>query len=420
MRWYHYFNKEGEENLVDAISITSEDENLIDKEKLIEEENLLICQQLCSRRYTLFRNFAEFSKYFNSCQEEERCFYEMMREEDGRKPYFDIDIDDVTFNYHSMIEEIKNVLIKMIGDKIKILVFESSTEKKLSFHIVVDGVYLQSYKELLVFFDKVREKLKEEYHQYIDRSVYKSVQQFRIVGSHKYMKTNTKKLRDYLSYKFSIPKKYSKTEISKFNFILASSLVTNISSCRVLCGFQPVAIENNILGQGNATEGDLEDVMKLVYKKYSYGDFQFQECKEKNGNLLIVLKRLNCAYCEICKRYHENENPYVTVIGDYRNVTMFCRRKENKENKEGESLGYLGIPDYTEIMKMEPPIISEMLKTEESVGKETQVIEQVIEEENLEEILEDISSTVTTIYTPKRKPDYSSVLDGINFSVNVK
>ena len=415
MRWYHYFNKEGEENLVNAINITS-DENLIDKEKLIEEENLLVCQQLYTRRYTLFRNFAEFSRFYHSCTEEEKCFYEMMREEDGRKPYFDIDIDDITFNYHSMIEEIKNVIINMIGDKIKILVFESSTENKLSFHIVLDGVYLQTYKELLIFFDKVREKLKEEYRQYIDRSVYKSVQQFRILGSHKYMKTNTKKLRDYLSYKFSIPKKYSKTEIAKFNFILASSLVTNISSCRVLCGFQPAPEEKNILGTGSATEGDLEDVMKLVYKKYSYGDFEFQECKEKNGNLLIVLRRLNCSYCQICKRSHENENPYVTVIGDYRNVTMFCRRNENKE---GEALGYLGIPDYTEIMKMEPPIISDTPRIKECDEEETPDIGTVDKEENLEEILEDISSTVTTIYTPRRKTDYS-VLNDLHFSLNVK
>ena len=60
----------------------------------VEEENLLVCQQLKYRRYTKFKNFAEFSKYYHSCPVEEQCFYEMMREDQGRKPYFDIDIDD--------------------------------------------------------------------------------------------------------------------------------------------------------------------------------------------------------------------------------------------------------------------------------------------------------------------------------------
>ena len=36
---------------------------------------------------------------------------EMMREDQGRKPYFDIDIEDVSFDYFPMLEEIKKVLI---------------------------------------------------------------------------------------------------------------------------------------------------------------------------------------------------------------------------------------------------------------------------------------------------------------------
>ena len=67
MKWYNYFNKAGEENLIEG-------EN-------IDDENLLICQQLQYRRYAKFKNFAEFSKYFHSCPEQEKCFYEMMMEE---------------------------------------------------------------------------------------------------------------------------------------------------------------------------------------------------------------------------------------------------------------------------------------------------------------------------------------------------
>ena len=73
---------------------------------------------------------------------------------------------------------------------------------------------------------------------------------------------------------------------------------------------------------------------KMFYKKYSYGDFSFQECKEKNGNLLIVLRRLNPTYCEICKRVHESENPFITVTGDFRNVVFYCRRADEKDFRD--------------------------------------------------------------------------------------
>jgi len=397
MKWYHYFNKTGEENLI-------ENETIL-------EGNLMVCQQLKYRRYTLFENFNKFTKHFLTRLDEEKCFYEMMREEDGRKPYFDIDIDDLSFDFTSMIEQIKNTIIDMIGKKIKILVFDSSTKTKLSFHIIVDDVYLQSYKELLTFYDKVEEKLSEKNKKYMDRSVYKSVQQFRISGSCKFMKDNIKKLREDLSYRFSIPKRI-KTEIGKFNYLLASSLITNVSSCRVLCGFQPIVEEKDLNFSGSANEGDIEDVMKMFYEKYSYGDFSFQECKEKNGNLLIVLRRLNPTYCELCKRVHESENPYITVTGDFRNVTFYCRRKDEKESKEGITLGCLGVPDYTDISKLSPPIIADIEKTKEA----EEVEEPEKSEENLEKVLEDLSFDVRPIYKKKRKASVNNAADTLNWN----
>ena len=140
MKWYPYFNKKDEENLVDNQDIS--------------KDNLLICQQLEYRRYTIFKNFAEFSIFFRETPFEQQCFYEMMRETDGRKPYFDIDLEDMEIDYKKMLKEIKEIIFSMIGKDIRFLVFDSSTGTKRSFHIVVDKVYLQTYKELLVFLIK--------------------------------------------------------------------------------------------------------------------------------------------------------------------------------------------------------------------------------------------------------------------------
>ena len=136
----------------------------------------------------------------------------------------------------------------------------------------------------------------------------------------------------------------------------------------------------------------------------------FQECKEKNGNLLIVLRRLNPTYCEICERIHESENPFLTVVGDFRNVTFYCRRNEIKEKKEGINIGSLGIPDYTDVLKLDPPIISE-----EFIQNEKEVdLEKVNLQENLEEVLEDISMDAPVLYKTKKKRDLSKTLEQIN------
>ena len=150
----------------------------------------------------------------------------------------------------------------------------------------------------------------------------------------------------------------------------------------------------------------------MFYQKYSYGDVSFQECKEKNGNLLIVLRRLNPTYCELCKRIHESENPFITVTGDFRNVTFYCRRNDEKDSREGDNLGCLGLPDYSDIAKLEPPVIEEL--TKEKISEETEKIPE--ETEDLEEILEDLSTEVTTIYKKKRRPSASSAADNLNWN----
>ena len=122
MIWYPYFNKKGENNLIDS--------------EKIEKDNLLVCQQLQYRRYGLFENFAQFSRFFQECPDHEKCFYEMMRQEGGRKPYFDIDLDDMELDYKSMMKEIKKIILDMLGKDIRFLVFDSSTaeKKKFSYH----------------------------------------------------------------------------------------------------------------------------------------------------------------------------------------------------------------------------------------------------------------------------------------------
>ena len=135
------------------------------------------------------------------------------------------------------------------------------------------------------------------------------------------------------------------------------------------------------------------------------------------------MRRLNATYCDICKRIHESENPFITVTGDFRNVVFYCRRTDEKDSREGDNLGCLGVPDYTDISSLSPPVIENMDKKGEiKEVKEVKEVKEEISEDNtfdtedLEQTLEDLSFEVKPMYKKKRKPSASKASDSINWN----
>lgn len=398
MRWYHYLNKVGEDNLI--------------QNERLDDENLIVCQQLSSRRYTHFQNFSAFFRYYQTVPENERCFYEILMPEKARKPYFDIDMD-VGIEFDSvqekeMFREIRKIFREILGKQYTLLVFSSHIERKRSYHLVVDDFILQNYKECEVFYDRFTDKLSEKYKPYFDRCVYKTVQQFRIVGNHKFNKNNTKIFEKELSVGFKYPAR-CREKNAKFLHLLSVSLIYNNSYCQLLGGFSPPEEEKS-LGFGAACEGDISDVLQNFFAVYSPDDFQYSDCKEQNGNLLLVLRRLNPTFCKQCNRIHENENPFITVTGGYRNITFYCRRKDEKL---GVSLGHLGPPVIPELSATEVTDInslSEAVEKDKETEEYRKLREQLEREEeilndipDLEEDLEEMSEGNIKPLTPKRE-----------------
>jgi hypothetical protein len=397
MRWYHYLNKIGEDNLMGS--------------EKIDDENLIVCQQLSTRRYTHFQNFSAFFRYYQTLPESERCFYEILLPEKARKPYFDIDMEREKikdFDEKELFREVRKIFREFLGKEYTLLVFSSHTEKKRSYHLIIDDFVLQNYKECEVFFDRFTDRLTEKYKPYFDRCVYKSVQQFRIIGNHKFEKDNSKKFEKELSVGFKYPSR-CREKNAKFLHLLSVSLIYNNSYCQMLGGFSPPEEEKS-LGMGAACEGDVADVLQNFFAVYSPDDFQYSSCKEQNGNLLLVLRRLNPTYCKECDRVHENENPFITVTGGYRNITFYCRRKDEKL---GVNLGYLGPPVIPELTSKDITIIDSLSEIVEK-NKETEEhkkMRELLEREeeilkdipDLEEDLEEMSTSNIKPLTPKRK-----------------
>lgn len=347
MKWYYYLNKKGEENLLN---------------NNINKDDLIICWQKENRRYGTFEDYHSFLKFQRSSTLLENCFYEILLPNRMRKIYFDIDLENIELS--NIIIELKNAIFAVLDNKVSIMVFTSHLENKLSYHIILPNICLKNEKALDKFYQEVTEKIEQKYHQYIDDSVYKSTQQFRLLGSHKYGKANTKIFDKDLSENFIIPDRYEK-ELAKENFIFYNSLISQTTNCQYLSQFDNDEKKNKIVNIGTANEGDLEDVLNLFYGhpkyKFSYDDFTYLSTVESNGNLIITFRRHNATFCQGCNRFHDNENPFLLVKGIERDIYYYCRRKD----KGGVLLGSLGQFKLPDIDIADIPIIEEITKIDE-------------------------------------------------------
>lgn len=361
VKWYHYLNKKGEQSLL--------------KYEKINENNLVICQDTGIRTYTIFKDYLTFYSYREKIN---NCFYEIITENQLRKPYFDIDIDinkkdEINKNKDDIIKEINTAILSLVKDAI-ILIYSSHTNVKISFHVIIANYYFYNKDEGKNFYNKVVELIKEEYRPYIDNSVYKSTQQFRILGSAKHNKQNTKIFREDLSVNLIIPKRYIKFPDGLKIYLLSISLVSITAGSKYLDGYKEDIKKDDIIYKGFSSEGDLEDVLDIFYSIYQRYIFEYQNIIENDGNLLITFKRLNPSFCEDCNRTHENENPFITVTGIYRAIYFHCRRKE--EGGKGKLIGELGpeiLPELSSDIKNKIVLINK----EDSDSEEESIVNKM-------------------------------------------
>jgi len=310
-----------------------------------DDYNIIISRENGDKRqFTMFSTPIEFKKYESSILEDEKCFYEVILGKRHRKPYFDIDVDlgkedtkkeKIDYLVDILVENIKELLVDY---KPKILVFTSHRSDKLSYHIVVDKVFLQDNEECKLFAEKVSPL---ELQNFLDTRVYSSLQQFRVVNSRKSGKKNKKTLDYMLSDNFFIPKEIKNNEFRKQMYILYSSLVTFTSECTQfkIGGTR----KKKKMRKGNASEFDVDLAMDLLHQRYK--NFEIKQIRELNGNILVELVSNEPYYCNIHKRIHDNENAYITIKGMMKNIWFDCRRIEDYEKKlSPEFIGYLFSP----------------------------------------------------------------------------
>lgn len=397
MRWYSYLkNKEDNKGFA-----------LLDCEKY-ETPNIIILRKLTHLQFTIFENYLHFAKFMlKNTPENERCFYETVFGNNLQKPYFDIEFfiesneqvkehalilpeneadESVKFLINCVYEELQILGQSLTSENIlklnqtHILVFTSHNKHKKSYHIVVEGFCLSNNKETKEFHDRVMKKMPDKWKGIVDHGMYKSIQQFRIVGNTKYQSNRYKILNEELTLNFTgnngwIPKIEPESEDHKILLLLEASLISQTSSCiTLICKPEEKKHYNfnstgDIEGFNPLTPEDVKEALALCYKyaNLEFGDsrfpYNFLSIVENNGfSSIILLKRLRPSTCAICDRVHENENPYLIVSGPERAVYLDCRRNpENKKLLVGK-LGLIksnpGSPksvEEKEIIHIEPP-----------------------------------------------------------------
>lgn len=343
----------------------------------IRNGNLVICREIENNTDKPYKNFAAFDSHLSyffysiTTPSNRRSDYEIIKGDVSQKIYADIDIelvdDPLDSNFSHSKEEkyqISNTiteayiesLIKIVPSikKSDIMVFNSHSNKKRSFHIIVDRWYVQSASHNKELFKNIMENIPLEYRKYFDYTMYKSIQYFRIFlstkcGKNRYKMLDNEKSTWNSDWNFNNPAEFIKE-------IFLSSLITYTCSCFLI----PIEIKemtNNVVSR----EIDEKTYSHIIKAFNNFPDRNaFEILKERDTCILLLRRRPT--YCSVCQRTHENENPFL-FVGPSGRIYFNCRRGNG-------SLEIGNINENTEFFKKPDMILQEGKKIEVSDGKE--------------------------------------------------
>ena len=292
------------------------------------------------RLYTNFKSYLEFGIYQLKLPQHERCFYEIILGESSQKPHFDIDISNDFTDGEAVKNNLIDSIIKVLQNKgveinlgSDLLQFTSHGPKKQSYHILLNNFCHANNVEAKAFYDKVMEHVNPDYAAWIDRAVYSTTQQFRMVGSQKITTNRIKKLNmkwDYHGHEilYKYPERPDSPE-HEMVMQLEASVIGYTGSCKFLPPFEPRPDTiKTYEDTDDITIDDAKNAITLIAAagKISINSSMFPYKFTGINGPIVMLKRTKASMCKICQRIHEHENPYLIVIGEEKSVYFFCRR----------------------------------------------------------------------------------------------
>jgi hypothetical protein len=309
----------------------SDDHKALLDHDFFEAKTLIIMNEI-NHCYSKFRTFREFAHFFKNIHDVNNwCFHEVVPGYLPQKPYFDIDVTDVTQkeNVENAIDQLI-IIIKNLLPQIKdndILVFNSNGENKISYHLIIDRWCFLDYRNNKAFSEKVINLLPENFRSFFDMGLYTSVHNFRVFNNHKVGNSRLKIIDKKTTWIYPIKAKFTEFEI--FMNILGGSLISNSSYCNLLPNFY--IPDNKRYNVYDITLSDDEiDIILDKCREFEKTNILPYKVKHIKG-LLIELERTAPSFCKICQRTHESQHPFITLSLYNGDIKWYCRRSIKDE-----------------------------------------------------------------------------------------
>ena len=355
-------------------------------------QGIIVCLELENPKkcFSYFDSYVSLYKYIISLPDDYRCMYEVIN--GMQKIHYDIDISENQVPKNRDIKEfgdsIIEQLLKNIRSRIKsmkpefdieknLLVFSShginsKGKNKYSVHIVVDGICFTDNRNTKAFYDLTMYNI--SYKKLIDDSVYKTNQQFRLVGNHKFNDPRYKEPSNH-----EIPEDDYEAKL-----YFARTLVGWTHCCEIL----PNLIKSN---KGTLYNNEkLNDIPENVAEeaveklKAHYEEFPYKMTKI-DGNK-ISLRRLFPSVCPVCPNTltvepHMNDNAFIKIEND--NIIFTCWRNMGKKLH----LGKISCESKAEIIAIEEEVddtVGCLMIGDIVIDKEGNRVEKELSEEDEE------------------------------------
>lgn len=332
------------------------------------------------RIYAFFDSYIEAFTYMQKFSPLERAFYEIIFGEFPQKPHFDIDISFQDFNQKYSVEGfdhmptiIVNTLITACDSVLTglnltlnlerdVLIYSSHGPEKRSFHLVLNNLCHDSNSEAKAFFEAVKKNFSQlsggKYVEFLDDGVYSPRQQFRLLGSQKTDSGRPKIFHPQFTHNgveyTHIYNEEFDDEIGRNLVEIYESMVGFTSGCEYIPSLVPPKPinHNDLSGLPDIEQAVVHQCLHML--KQAMADCPFT-LKEIQGHLILLLRH-RPSHCPICHRVHENENPYMFIVGG--KLYWDCRR--GPLNAKKFLVGYMAVS--IEDMK-EDDSIEEIMET---------------------------------------------------------
>lgn len=389
--------EEEEDERIEGVDVQNDSyQALLDNHNLEQVMYGLVVRQVheingqIRHRFAYFPSYVDFRNYLMDLPPVKRTFNEVIFGEQRQKLRFDLDIKD---RPDAHLEVRDNVIAAMIAAFYEVYAIQLKLEEilictahgtdidrpKNSYHLIIPKYAVSSHREARHFYEKVKARVREEYHTYLDGQIYSSTACLRTYESTKIHQSRFKivvkgawiHLGQFVTFK---PLEDDPTHVQWFEY----SLVTVTSQCTMLPDKVPnVPRVNN----GAVPQNVSDDTFAAAVNKFGgiYSPVNSPRYCSDNTTLLS-LNRNHPAYCAYCKREHTSNGGHLLYVHDTGAILFRCyadstrkhhmiiagTRKGSSSSKPITLEEYLRLPSIGVTVGLYPPDKVEYISTDAS------------------------------------------------------